>query len=322
MTLAIALAVGALAVAGAAPAVLQALLRRGVDPGALLGTWAGLVISTSASLGASIVLILLPGHGSGRNLYQLLHQCWLSLQTGVPPRAEELAGLAGAGVSVVALVRCARRLTRYTTRRRAVHRQHLALLRIMSGQQPARTSTTTSATTSTLWLDTAEPVAYSVAGRPSLVVASSGLRSRLDDAEVAAVLAHEHAHLRGRHHVLVAVADAVAGALPWLPLMHHSPAFVQVAVEVAADSSAARSCSARTVRSALSHMPRHRTPAAALGIAADDVTLRLRVLDRTRRPGGVLRRVTCAVTAGAAATALPVLTSTVLLAVAGLACFA
>ena len=48
----------------------------------------------------------------------------------------------------------------------------------------------------TWWLDHAHPVAFSLAGHPGVVVASDGLRDRLTDRGVSAVLAHEYASLR------------------------------------------------------------------------------------------------------------------------------
>jgi hypothetical protein len=99
---------------------------------------------------------------------------------------------------------------RFAQHQRALHRRHLDLLRILAHDSNERYPT--------LWLDLPDPVAYSVAGHPSLVVASNGLRARLSGEAVAAVLAHEKAHLRGRHHLLVGLAEAVARALPWLPL--------------------------------------------------------------------------------------------------------
>ncbi len=50
-------------------------------------------------------------------------------------------------------------------------------------------------------LDDPRPAAYCVPGRPGTIVLTSGALAVLDPAQLAAVLAHERAHLAGRHHL-------------------------------------------------------------------------------------------------------------------------
>ncbi|MFD8749773.1 M48 family metalloprotease [Kitasatospora sp. NPDC059577] len=53
-------------------------------------------------------------------------------------------------------------------------------------------------------------------GRPGRVVVSVGMLRALDPAERAVLLAHERAHLRGRHHLLSAATDLAAAVHPAL----------------------------------------------------------------------------------------------------------
>ena len=122
---------------------------------------------------------------------------------------------------------------------RQVHRAHLDLLLVLDGPEPPWT----------LWLDHAEPLAYSLAGRPGLVVASTGPH-RLPTDQVAAVLCHERAHLHGRHHLLTTLTHAPAKALPGVPLFRHGPAAIGLLVELAADTAAIRSCGPHPMRAA------------------------------------------------------------------------
>jgi hypothetical protein len=55
------------------------------------------------------------------------------------------------------------------------------------------------------------------------------------------VLAHEHAHISGRHHYLLMVLRALAGTLSRLPLFARSAAAVAELLEMCADDAAARS---------------------------------------------------------------------------------
>ncbi|CAM5509976.1 M56 family metallopeptidase [Streptomyces tanashiensis] len=57
----------------------------------------------------------------------------------------------------------------------------------------------------------------------------------LTPAQLAAALAHERAHIAGRHHLLVAAAEAFAAVFPRLPLARHGGSAVPLLLEMAAD---------------------------------------------------------------------------------------
>nr|BFE78379.1 hypothetical protein GCM10020093_009800 [Planobispora longispora] len=69
---------------------------------------------------------------------------------------------------------------------------------------------------------------------------TTGTLERLDALQVAAVLEHERAHLRHRHHLLLAVVDALGTALPWSRTVRRARAELPALVEMAADDAAAR----------------------------------------------------------------------------------
>jgi hypothetical protein len=89
-------------------------------------------------------------------------------------------------------------------------------------------------------LDDDAPAAYCLPrGRYRLVV-SAGALAALGTEQLQAVLAHERAHLRYRHHLMLAVAAALARAFPRVPLFAQAgPALGELA-EMAADDAAAR----------------------------------------------------------------------------------
>ncbi|HEV7208900.1 MAG TPA: M56 family metallopeptidase [Mycobacteriales bacterium] len=134
------------------------------------------------------------------------------------------------------------------------------------------------------------PFAYAVGGvTRGRVAVSTGLLALLDDAERAAVLAHEQAHLAGRHHLIRAATVLAARADP---MLHRLPALVRLTTERAADERAARVCGDRLVvaralcRAALAARGHLALPAAA-GFAHDAVGVRVQSLlvpvPRTRR---------------------------------------
>ncbi|MDQ2882298.1 MAG: M56 family metallopeptidase [Actinomycetota bacterium] len=308
MTIALVLVLGALLVAWVAPRRLERRLRGATDPQITLVTWLALVSGTLLSVVVTAGLVLLPGHGPAQRVVTLVHHCWAAVAAGSFPRVDEVAGLLAILIAAVAVARGGAGVFRHLRQRRRLHRTHLDLLRILTG--------TAAAQGSMLWLDSPQPMAYSVAGRPSLVVATEGLRRSLPDNAVAAVLSHEQAHLRGKHHLLVGLAEALAAGLPWLPLMRRSPALVRALVEVSADASAARSHGATTVRAALLSMSAHGTPAHALGMAQDCLALRLDALSSHRPSRSRLRRALGSGVATAVGVALPTLASAALLAAA------
>ena len=58
--------------------------------------------------------------------------------------------------------------------------------------------------------------AYALPGSPGRIVVSGRLLEALDDRGRAALLAHEHAHLAGQHHLFTTVAHLAAAANPLL----------------------------------------------------------------------------------------------------------
>ena len=65
-------------------------------------------------------------------------------------------------------------------------------------------------------LDDHRADAYALPGRPPRIVATTGMLAALSAPERAALLAHERAHLAGRHHLLLAAAEYAAACHPAL----------------------------------------------------------------------------------------------------------
>ncbi|WP_338037821.1 M56 family metallopeptidase [Nocardiopsis halotolerans] len=103
-----------------------------------------------------------------------------------------------------------------------------------------------------VWLvDSTERGAYCVPGAQGGVVITRGALEALSGSQARAVLAHEGAHLRGRHHVLVGWARLLNAAFPWVPLFRAAASEVPVLVEWAADDSAVREVGTRPLVYAL-----------------------------------------------------------------------
>ncbi len=127
----------------------------------------------------------------------------------------------------------------------------------------------------------AAPLAYSLGGRHPQVVISEGLSSRLDDRELAAVLAHEAVHLRSHHSRWLALAALATSALWFVPWVRRSAAACRVALERWADEEAALEVGREILRRALlraADVPSAGSSVAALN-GADALLERLAMLE-------------------------------------------
>lgn len=294
MIAALTLLAGAVVAGWFVPDALRRVDLRRRDPLPLIVAWLVSAAGVLLAAATGVLLLLLPDHGPAVSLVAALHSCWSTIRHGSPPRVEEAAGMVGVALLVAFAARLVVVSVRGFRKRHHKRQENLSVLRLV-----ARPVTGPS---DILWLAHEQPLAFSMAGRPGVVVATEGLTRHLDPGAVAAVLAHERAHLTGRHHLLVAVADAVRATFPFVPLFREAPRAIRELVELAADIVAARACGPAAVRTALLKVTRHGAPSTSLAMAQDAVALRLARLRRgSRPPGGLRRTVSCGLTAVTAA---------------------
>lgn len=211
-----------LAVVCGAPALARRIPYR-VRPGVLTGTaavaavgwlWSLALLATSLaerlpSLGHRLDL---PVPGPGRT-------------AELPPAAVGACASAVVAIAVVTLVVATVRLARELARaERLVRRLPAGRVHVVAGELPD---------------------ACAIGGvTGSRIMITTGLVDCLDAAERAAVLAHEQAHLAGRHHWLRLVVACCAATDP---LLRRLPQLVEAACERWADERAAQPAGQRTV---------------------------------------------------------------------------
>ncbi len=150
-----------------------------------------------------------------------------------------------------------------------------------------------------LVVDHPAATAYCVPGLRSRIVISAGALDLLDQAELAAVLAHERAHLRERHDLVLLPFTALLRAFRWSALAREAHAAVALLVEMLADDRALRHRPARELATALLRVGAAggvHAPAGALAVAeggtdgqvAARVSRLLRPAPRLPRPALVL----------------------------------
>ncbi len=88
-------------------------------------------------------------------------------------------------------------------------------------------------------IEAAKPAVYAVSGQPPTIVVTSAALAALDERQLAAVLAHERAHLHGRHWIVVSTLRSLAAVFPRLTLMTQGAQHVSLLLEMCADDVAA-----------------------------------------------------------------------------------
>lgn len=130
------------------------------------------------------------------------------------------------------------------------------------------------------------PTAYCLPGLRPRVVVSSGTVETLTPDELAAVLAHERAHVRARHDLVLEAFTVLQQAFPAVVTSRQALDEVRLLVEVLADRAARRRCGARalvTAFSALSGDGSSNAPNATLAVSDVGLRTRLELLLDDRR---------------------------------------
>ena len=235
----------AAALAGPAPALLARTTAVRRAPRAALVLWQAVALAAVlAALGAGLSLATVP-----------------DLSLGVPVLAV-----------VVTLTVLGRLLLSghvVGTRVRALRRRHRAMVDLL-GSDDAGVRV----------LEHAAPMVYCVpAVTGSRVVVTAGARERLDDDALAAVLAHERAHLRARHDLVVEAFTVLHDAFPRFVTGRAALAEVRLLVEVLADRAASRRLGPAPLVRALAALVGTSVPPAALAAGGGEVAARLALLD-------------------------------------------
>jgi Zn-dependent protease with chaperone function len=128
-----------------------------------------------------------------------------------------------------------------------------------------------------------QPAVYCLPGRRQIVLTTGAMRC-LKGRQLDAVLAHERAHLAGRHHLLLTVSRALQHAFPPVRFFARAASQVSELVEVAADDAATRREDRLTLAGALLAVAAAGTPVGALGAGGTADAQRVRrLIDPPRR---------------------------------------
>ena len=237
--------------------------------------------SVVAAVGLARLTLAVHATALGGGLSQLIGACVHRLRAtyGTPGGAT----VAGLGLTMAGAVAARTTLTA-TTHLRAAGRQalrHAQTARLVGRTEPALGA---------VLVEHSQPAAYCVAGRQPTVILTTAAVQALDPGQLDAVLAHERAHLAGRHHRLLALARIGREVFPFLPLMRDAEQQVARLVELHADDAATRARDPRLLATALVVLATGAGPAPALAAGATDSVQRIHRLLGPSEPLGRARR--------------------------------
>lgn len=224
--------------------------------------------------------------------------------TGTP--GGTAAAAAGMLLAAAVVLQATRHLARGLARARREHRAHAAFVAAAGRPDQAL---------DVLIIDKDTPAAYCLPCGRHRVVISAGTLSRLSPSQLHAVLAHERAHLRGHHHLMLAVAASLARAFPAVPLLARAAAELAVLAEMTADDAAARRHDPGDLAAALVTLASAGISTTALTAGGPAAITRIqRLLAPPPRPGLPVRAARLA--AGLAALMIPAVITSLPLAIA------
>lgn len=269
MGVAVCLLLYSFAVVVLVPGLLVRLTRSGAVPSLAIAAWLTAIVSVLASwLIAAGFLVLTVARGWDRP-GQLAIACFAAMHRvavgGSGPLLQAtLVALTATATSALAVVGW--RLSAWMRRARALSHRHSADARII-GHHVAGLDA--------FVVEAPERLAYSVTGRPDIIVVTSAALDALDACHLDAVMTHERAHLTGRHHLMRALTRGLAATVPRVALFTVGAREIARLTEMAADDAAARRHGPDTVLGALLALSATATvPSCAAAATGTDVLAR------------------------------------------------
>lgn len=248
------------------PPLLRRLTHAGISPHMGVAAWLTAIIAALLAWVGAVTLIAvaaLRGLEDSSAVTLCLELFGFSDHTPLPGRVGSVALILAALFLSAMMIR---RVSKAVLRLRSRSHEHAHAAR-MIGRPTDRSDVVV--------VDAHRPAAYCVVGRPNAIVITTAALTTLNSRQLAAVLAHETAHIAGRHHQLLMVLRGLAASLPRLPLFRDGAAAVADLLEMCADDTAARRFGTRPLLGGLLTLASpHRPPPAALAAAGTAVVAR------------------------------------------------
>jgi Zn-dependent protease with chaperone function len=239
-------------------------------PGLALALWQSIALAGGASMiGSLLVFGLIP---FGSTPLAALGALAGHVAAGTLPAGATLIGVMALCLALILATHLLLNLSATFIRAERQRRRHHTLIGLLSDPLPFDTA-------GTRVIDHAAPIAYCLpGGTRSATVLSRGLLRLLDADQLRGVVAHERAHLRQQHHVVLLAFKSWHSALRWFPIANRAENAVALLVEMMADDQARLEVDDRTLARAialvgtahLAEVAGTQSPRAAAGGLDDD----------------------------------------------------
>lgn len=260
----IALLLGAVAVALAWP--VPVLLARATWPSAApvlaLALWQSIALAGGISMIGSLLLFGLQPFGD--DLWSRIQGAASTVFSGPLPAGASLLNTFALSAAVLLTLHLLLNLALTSARSRRQRHRHRELLSLLSEPLPN--------TPGTRIIDHPAPAAYCLPGARSVTVLSEGMIALLTPEQLDAVVAHERAHLRQKHHLLLDAFRSWKRALPWFPIATRAQDAVALLIEMLADDAARQITGDRVLAEAIRVVDDTGSAGAALGAPKDSRT--------------------------------------------------
>ncbi|CAL9657648.1 hypothetical protein SUDANB105_06869 [Streptomyces sp. enrichment culture] len=257
-------------------------------PALAAAVWQILAVSFSFGVALSAATLAMPAEHLHAGLLGLLHPCGLDVGVGGPDA--ETGGRLAVGVPAAIGIFLVGSFAFHVVRARQARSEHREAVDLV-GRQTARLRATV--------LPYDVPAAYCLPGRDPRIVISDAAVRRLTPEQLGAVLEHEQAHIAGRHHLVLAAAEAFCSVFRWVPLARHAREQTALLLEMIADDRALRSHSSEVLATAMYEMATARAPKGAWAVSGQTTLIRLK---RVLGPRRTAHPALCGTVAVAAAT--------------------
>ena len=268
--------------------------RLGLAPRPAVWLWQALAATAVIASVLAGLTLLVPVSALGTGLAEVLHACAVTV-AGVYASPGQLPGvLLGTLLAAGIPARLLAVGVRLVARERASRRELRAAIGLGARPDPSLAASV---------LDSPRAAAFCVPGRPGTVVITSAALTMLSESELAGVLAHERAHLRGRHAAAVSAFCILERAFPRVRLFASGRVETERLVELLADDAAARRVDPLSVASAIVALAGMRSPSGTLAAAAGPAVARVHRLLASPPPAGWMRTLVAGVATVAAVSA-------------------
>ena len=262
-----------------------------------IAAWQAMTASALAAAALAGLSLTLPTVHLGFDVSGLVHACLAALRAQYRTPLGVVTGVGGALLAVAIAGRAAGCVLMTMMRARRLRRRHSEALMLLGTFDPKLGA---------IVVPSERAAVYCLPGRGHRVVVTSAARAALNGEQLAAALAHEQAHVRQRHDLVIAWATGLARAFPAVPLFRAAQIETARLVEMLADDQALRHHDRVALAEALVTLASPTSPAVGLAAAASSVTARVhRLIDP--RPALTKRRRTFAVAALLLLATVPIL---------------